>query len=274
MATGGEAPAGEAADRDRRATDPPAEPVTGARGAPPHVRSSSRLPVGAVFLALVSGLAAADHPRLERRHGLPLDRYWARCSRGPSARRRRSSNTSWPRPPLVLGGLAVGVGFKAGLFNIGGQGQFLMAALGRRRRRRGRLATAPDPIAITVATLAGMAAGAIWGFIPGALKAFSGAHEVVTTIMLNYHRRRVHSRGLVIGPLQVPGSRFAGPATSATPPADPPRSQRPPRDPHRARGRTAVVWCAAVPDAPLGFEIRTVGANPTRPATPGCVRSS
>ena len=91
--------------------------------------------------------------------------------------------------PLVLGGLAVAFGFKAGLFNIGAQGQFLVGALGAVIVGVA-LADAPAPIAILAATVAGVLAGGLWGFIPGFLKAASGAHEVVTTIMMNYTRSR------------------------------------------------------------------------------------
>ena len=66
----------------------------------------------------------------------------------------------------MLGGLAVGVGFKAGLFNIGGQGQFLLGATAA-AGVGAALASAPAPIAIVAALLAGMLAGAAWGFIPG-----------------------------------------------------------------------------------------------------------
>src|SRR5437763_1792321 len=94
-------------------------------------------------------------------------------------------NTLVTTVPLLLGGLSVGLAFKGGLFNIGAQGQFLMGALGSVWIGT-TLAGAPPVVAIAAALLAGMAGGAIWAFIPGALKAFSGAHEVVTTIMLNY----------------------------------------------------------------------------------------
>jgi general nucleoside transport system permease protein len=106
--------------------------------------------------------------------------------------------------PLVLGGLAVGFGFKAGLFNIGAQGQFLVGALGAVIVGVW-LKDAPAPIAITLATLAGCAAGGIWGFIPGFLKAVSGAHEVVSTIMMNYIAIALLA-ALVSGPLKVPRS--------------------------------------------------------------------
>ncbi len=106
--------------------------------------------------------------------------------------------------PLVFGGLAVAFGFKAGLFNIGAQGQFLVGALGAVVVGVA-LADAPAPVAIVAATAAGILGGALWGFIPGFLKAVSGAHEVVSTIMLNYVAVQLLA-ALVSGPLKVPKS--------------------------------------------------------------------
>jgi general nucleoside transport system permease protein len=106
--------------------------------------------------------------------------------------------------PLLFGGLAVAFGFKAGLFNIGAQGQFLVGALGAVVVGVA-LADAPAPVAIVAATLAGITGGALWGFIPGFLKAVSGAHEVVSTIMLNYVAVQLLA-ALVSGPLKVPKS--------------------------------------------------------------------
>ena len=106
--------------------------------------------------------------------------------------------------PLVFGGLAVAFGFKSGLFNIGAQGQFLVGALGAVVVGVA-LAGAPAPIAIVAATVAGIVAGGLWGFIPGFLKAVSGAHEVVSTIMLNYVAVQLLA-ALVSGPLKVPKS--------------------------------------------------------------------
>jgi len=94
------------------------------------------------------------------------------------------SNTLVAAAPLILGGLAVGLGFKAGLFNIGVAGQFLVGAFAA-AVVGARLAGAPGVIAAPVALIAGALGGAAFGFIPGFLKARTGAHEVVTTIMLN-----------------------------------------------------------------------------------------
>ena len=87
--------------------------------------------------------------------------------------------------PLILTGLAVAFAFRCGLFNIGGQGQYwvgFFAALYIGTNLEGT----PRPLHILLALLAGILAGAIWGGIAGLLKATVGAHEVITTIMLNW----------------------------------------------------------------------------------------
>src|SRR3970282_27813 len=104
--------------------------------------------------------------------------------------------------PLILGGLSVALAFKAGLFNIGAQGQFLLGALGAVAVGVA-LKGQPVVIALPLALAAGMLAGAAWGFIPGALKAISGAYDVVTTIVLNYIALAVVAAA-VSGPLDTP----------------------------------------------------------------------
>ena len=86
--------------------------------------------------------------------------------------------------PLIVAGLGVGLAFRAALFNIGGRGQMLMA--GAAAGWVGYQFELPWPIHLTLAIVAGMAAGAIWGGLVGLLKARTGAHEVIVTIMLNY----------------------------------------------------------------------------------------
>lgn len=95
------------------------------------------------------------------------------------------SETFLRATPLILAGLAVALGFRAGLFNIGAEGQIYIGGL---------FATAvginfqgmPFFVHLPLAVLAGFVGGAVWGFVPGILKARAGAHEVITTIMLNY----------------------------------------------------------------------------------------
>jgi simple sugar transport system permease protein len=173
---------------------------------------------------------------------------------------RALTSTIVAAAPLILTGLAVGVGFKAGLFNIGGTGQVLVggffAALAG-----AAVADQPVPVAVTLAVLAGAFGGALYGFIPGALKAFTGAHEVVVTIMLN-SLAAFAIVGLVNDVFKIPGPTFArtGNIGNAALPI--------------LFGRDGslgvLIALAIVPIAyfliyrtTLGFEIRTVGANPS-----------
>ena len=86
--------------------------------------------------------------------------------------------------PLIAAGLGVGLAFRAGLFNIGGRGQMLLAGAGA--GWVGYEFDLPWVLHLTLAILAGMLAGALWAGLAGVLKARTGAHEVIVTIMLNY----------------------------------------------------------------------------------------
>ena len=86
--------------------------------------------------------------------------------------------------PLICTGLAVAIAFRAGLFNIGGQGQLIVGAIFA--SYVGFAWSLPPVVHLVVAVAAGIAGGALWGGIVGLLKARSGAHEVITSIMLNY----------------------------------------------------------------------------------------
>jgi general nucleoside transport system permease protein len=93
--------------------------------------------------------------------------------------------TLFKATPLVFTGLAVAIGFRSGLFNIGVEGQlylgaFVSALVGA------TWAELPPIHLVPLTLLAGAATGAAWGAIPGVLKARTGAHEVINTIMLNF----------------------------------------------------------------------------------------
>ena len=218
----------------------------------PFVAVVGALVVGAIIITL-SSLASG-----------PLDltlalRAYADLFQGAFGSLRGILFTIVSATPLILGGMAVGLGFKAGLFNIGAQGQFLMGALGS-AAVGAWAAGAPALLAVPVAIFAGGLLGAAWGFIPGALKAWTGAHEVVTTIMLNFIAGAVIGY-LITGPLEAPGFGFSrtGDLGNAELPLVP--------------GTTihlgvfiafllvpAIWWLLS--RSTLGFEIRTVGANP------------
>ncbi len=87
--------------------------------------------------------------------------------------------------PLILTGLAVAFAFRAGLFNIGGQGQYIVGTIAA-VWVGSELSSLPGWLHIVLAILAACAAGALWAGIAGLLKATVGANEVISTIMLNY----------------------------------------------------------------------------------------
>jgi ABC-type uncharacterized transport system permease subunit len=86
--------------------------------------------------------------------------------------------------PFIFAGLAVAIGFKAGLFNIGVEGQYAIGALVA--AVVGAKVAAPTAIEVPLVLLAAMAGGLAWALIPALLKVYRGAHEVISTIMMNY----------------------------------------------------------------------------------------
>ena len=88
--------------------------------------------------------------------------------------------------PFIIAGLAVGLGFKAGLFNIGAEGQLYAGAIAVAALGAFSPPATPVFILLPSVILCGILGGFLWGALPGALKAYTGAHEVITTIMLNF----------------------------------------------------------------------------------------
>lgn len=106
--------------------------------------------------------------------------------------------------PFIFASLAVALGFRAGLFNIGAEGQLFAGAVFSAYVGYS-LQGLPAIIHIPLALLAGAMGGALWGFIPGFLKARTGGHEVINTIMMNFIAFRL-SDWLLRGPMQRPDS--------------------------------------------------------------------
>jgi simple sugar transport system permease protein len=114
----------------------------------------------------------------------PLEAY-AALFEGAFGSSRAIGRTLEKATPLIFSGLAVAFAFKAGLFNIGAQGQLLFGAI--TAAWLGFSIEGLSPVVhIPLALAGGAVAGGLFGAIPGALKAFTGAHEVITTIMLNF----------------------------------------------------------------------------------------
>jgi general nucleoside transport system permease protein len=167
--------------------------------------------------------------------------------------------------PYIFAGLAVALAFKCGLFNIGAEGQLAIGAVCAAFVGY-VLPEIPFPFHMLLALAAGLFGGLVWGAIPGFLKAYTGAHEVIITIMLNYIALSL-VQYLLGGPLKdhSPGN------VSARTPLIAPGAEMPtifagtPWEIHYgvllALISAVVVWLFFARTT-WGFEIRTVGANP------------
>jgi ABC-type uncharacterized transport system permease subunit len=163
--------------------------------------------------------------------------------------------------PYILAGLAVAVGFRCGLFNIGAEGQLLMGALGTAFVGYS-IKGLPAYIHLPLALLGGAVAGAIWAAVPGYLKARFGAHEVVNTIMMNWIAFRL-SDWLLFGPMKASSFRPVTPNVEVS-------AELPHIFPDPLRFNWGFFLALAVAGlvywflfkTTRGFEIRSVGANP------------
>ena len=162
--------------------------------------------------------------------------------------------------PYIFTGLAVALAFKCGLFNIGAEGQLALGAVcaawvGYRFQM-------PGLLHVPLTILAGIAGGFLWGMVPGILKARTGAHEVITTIMMNYLALQI-VQILLSGPLKDPRS------VASQTPALAPTSWLPMLIPS-LQLHSGVLLAVLVAIAVWwflgrtiwGFELRTVGVNP------------
>lgn len=165
--------------------------------------------------------------------------------------------------PLIAAGLGVALGFRVGLFNIGGRGQMLMAVAAS--AWVGFSFQLPIGVHLVLAIIAGVAAGALWGGIVGLLKARTGAHEVIVTIMLNFVALYLISYWLrTPGALQAPGSN------NPKSPAIEPTAAYPDLlgDRYNLRLDFLIVIAATIfvwyllNRSNLGFQFRAVGENP------------
>lgn len=183
---------------------------------------------------------------------------------------RALSETAVWATPYIFAGLAVAFAFRGGLFNIGAEGQIALGAVFAALigyALPGWLHTSiPAYIHIPLAVGMGMLAGAIWAAIPGALKAYTGGHEVINTIMMNYIALNLTSF-LLNGPMRDPDPLDLSARTPEIAPSAriPPLFNIPGMRVHwgfiLALVVAVIIWWVLWKTT-LGFEIRTVGANP------------
>ncbi len=173
------------------------------------------------------------------------------------------SLTAFEATPLILTGLSVAIAFRAGLFNIGASGQFVGGACVA--AWLGFDLNLPGPVHIIVCVIGALVGGAVLGWIVGELKARTGAHEVIITIMLNYVMYQVLSY-LLSSPhlLQQPGQ-----SNQISPPIHQnaifPHVGGPPPQANvgfliALAAVAGIAWLLS--RSTIGFEFRTVGANP------------
>jgi simple sugar transport system permease protein len=164
--------------------------------------------------------------------------------------------------PYIFAGLSVALAFRGGLFNIGVEGQLFVGGLAAAFVGYS-ITWLPWVVHLPLAVLAGIAAGAIWGAIPGLLKARTGAHEVINTIMMNYIAFRLTDFMLQGGPMTREDGLPITPEIkpSAYLPALLPKPVRLHAGFFLALAVAALVYWFLWKTT-HGFEIRMVGANP------------
>ena len=212
------------------------------------------IPLAAVLLALVIGAV------LLAISGANPFKAYAALIEGSFGSMKAFGRTLAKATPLIFSGLAVAFAFKAGLFNIGAQGQLLFGALVS--AAAGFLIKGLPPfLHATLALLAGATAGALFAAIPGALKAYTGAHEVITTIMLNYVAINITDY-LADGPLKdVSNGNIVARTPAILESASIPSIGEIPLGFFLAVLASVLVWWLLWRTT-LGFEIRTVGLSP------------
>ena len=256
------------------ATEGPAAVLARGRG----VVGGLLVPALALFTALVVGglvIVFSDPATLDEWRSFfadpagaleaSWDLVWAAYSalfRSSLGSRRALSETLVETTPLVLTGLSVALAFRAGLFNIGGEGQVLAGATAA--VWVGFTFSLPAAVHVPLALAAGAAAGAVWGGIAGFLKARTGAHEVITTIMLNFVALRLVDYALSTRRFLRTG-REDPVSKSIAETAELPRFA----DDLRVNAGLLVALAAAwlvwwlLFRSTKGFELRAVGANPS-----------
>ncbi len=174
----------------------------------------------------------------------------------------------WRSTPLMLAGLSVALAFKCGLFNIGAEGQLYMGSLAA--TAVGYMIALPMGVHQLVCIIAGVTAGLLYGLVPGILRAYRGAHEVVTTMMLSYAAVYFTQWMVSQGPMHNPGdSRSISPIIFDT--AILPKLFG---SSFLSAGFLIAVLCVFIVNffinkTVMGYEMRAVGSNEDAARTAG-----
>jgi ABC-type uncharacterized transport system permease subunit len=211
--------------------------------------------VAAILIAFIVGAAVLAVTGYS-----PLEAYASMAS-GAFGSRYGVGQTLTQATPIVFTSIAFLIAFKAGLFNIGIEGQFLMGAMGAALAGI-YLGWLPWVVHVPLTILVGMVAGALWALIPAVLKSRFDAHEVITTMMLSYVATHFTSY-LVNYPFKAPGWVAQSVKISAS--AELPRILPPTQ-------LSAAIFVAVIVTAAgtyllqktiVGYELRATGLNPS-----------
>ena len=162
------------------------------------------MPLGSVVFAFVVGgliVTATGGNPFAAYAGLVCGGFGIACTEGENPA-LQLSNTIVFLIPLITTGVAVALPFRAGLFNIGAEGQLLAGSIACTAIGI-KFSTLPTFVLLPMVLVGGMVAGALWAGVAGVLKATVGAHEVVTTIMMNYVAQWLLRYLIIGGPLQL-----------------------------------------------------------------------
>jgi general nucleoside transport system permease protein len=250
---------------------PSAPPVTQKSFVPPMfaawLRQAGRAlgaPLGSILFAFVAGavviLITGGNP-VQAYQSLICGGVGLFCFNGEDPSYQISQTIVFTIP-LIFTGLSVAFAFRSGLFNIGAEGQLIMGAIAATVVGL-HFASAPAFLLLPAVLVAGTLAGALWAGIVGVLKAWTGAHEVVTTIMLNYVAQFFLEYLIVGGPLQGKNQFSSSPPIGA--------GAQLPLLPGQTYGGVhaglflaiiaAIVFSFIMRRTTLGYEIRAVGQS-------------
>ncbi len=163
-------------------------------------------PLGAILLAFALAALAMIVANVS-----PIDGFWALFV-GSLGGREQIAETLVQTTALLFPALGISIAFRAGLFNIGAEGQLVIGGLAA--GALGAQLHAPGPIAIVILLAAGFVGGGLWGGIAGWLRARFNANEIISTLMLNFIALSL-ANYLVSGPAQKFASSRRGNGAAA-----------------------------------------------------------
>lgn len=224
-------------------------------GSPGHALKVSFDNVGAAYRTMFTG-SVVDPPGFW--HSLTTGKGWDRTL-------TPISETLTYATPLIIASIGVGIAFQTGIFNIGANGQAVLGGIAG--AVIGSMVHMPTVLHLPLTLLAGIGGGMAAGAVPGLLKAFTGAHEVIVTIMLNYVIYAFLLFAVLSTAFQQPGqqndiARIMDPSAQLAPIFGTASGLRVNYGIFVAVAVVIFAWWF-LDRSSLGFDFRVTGANPT-----------